>query len=187
MERPDRTGLPGRSPRAWLAATPRWQVAMLVASVACVVVGGAAWLAQDAAPAPVPGGAGTDGLGGGAGTFVPTDPGRRPPPGDAAAPEPAAKGVARLGFGFLAGFGIGAFARAAMKLVAIVLGFFVAALLLLEYAGFVTVEWAAIDAAWDGFWARVGAELGDFQRFVTGRLPAAGLTGLGLYAGFRRR
>ena len=75
------------------------------------------------------------------------------------------------------------FLRAAIKVAAIAVGFFIVMLFLLEYGDFVSVNWQAIDSSWSDFWSSVGDEWGDFQTFLTGRLPSAALAGVGLYVG----
>lgn len=179
-----------RTLAAWLRAMPRWKKGMVGAAAAAFAIGGIWWLvAGGSAPAPGTGGGGGPGMtGSGAAGFVPsgthTGTGNGTP--TATASEPAAKGVFRLGSSFLVGFCIGAFVRTAVKMASIAIGFFLVALFLLDQGGFVTVDWTAIDQAWGSFWSRVGEEWGDFQTFVTGRLPAAGLATLGLYAGFKK-
>ncbi len=179
---------PTRTFAAWLAAMPRWKKVMVGSSLICALVGGTLLLLhQGEAATTVSAGGGRPGMG--SATFLPsnapsgTGTGSTTP---ATGEEPAAKGIFRLGFSFLVGFCMGSFVRAAVKLASVAVGFFLVALFLLDQAGFVTVDWSAIDQAWSGFWANVGREWGDFQRFFTGRLPAAGLATLGLYAGFKR-
>jgi uncharacterized membrane protein (Fun14 family) len=167
--------------RAWFLAMPRWKKVMLGAGVATTVLGGVLLLASGDAPPPAGGGPR-----GGSGLGAQFAPGGSQPGTTAPGEEPAAQGVFRLGSSLVAGFCIGAFVRAAVKTVAIVVGFFLVGMFLLERAAFVVVDWTAIDAAWNGFWSKVGDEWGDFTRFATGRLPAAGLATFGLYAGFRR-
>lgn len=184
-ERPPRPGDAPRTFAAWFSAMPRWKKGLLGAAALCAVAGGVLLL-LDHGDAATPASAGGTGPAGGAG-FVPSGTGT----GGGSAPtvpgeEPAAKGVFRLGSSFLVGFCMGAFVRAAVKIASIAVGFFFVALFALERADFVVVDWSAIDQAWSGFWAAVGEEWGDFHRFVTGRLPAAGLASLGLWAGFKR-
>ncbi len=102
------------------------------------------------------------------------------------ADEPAAKGVFRLGFSFIAGFCLGAFVRAMLRLAAIAFGFWLAMTFVLSYYGLVVVDWHAIEGVWDRFTTNVGNEWGDFQRFVTGSLPAAGLATTGLVVGLKK-
>lgn len=187
-----------RAPRGFvdhLRGQPRWKIVALCLAGLCAVGGGLFWLAAGDAPPPVaggsggssallPNGAGSSFLPGGSGTGTGGGSGGG---GAATAEEPAAKGVFRLGFSFVAGFCIGAFVRSALKIAAIAVGFCLVVVVLLENSGFLTVEWQAIDTAWNGFWARVGEEWSSFERFLTGRLPAAGLATFGLVTGFRRR
>ncbi|HLQ36431.1 MAG TPA: FUN14 domain-containing protein [Planctomycetota bacterium] len=170
---------------AWLRAMPRWKQLLLASAVLCLAGGGVMWLLPG-------GGGGSSGTGPtehGTGALPSTLlPGEHPPPGQpsAAQGEPAAQGVFRLGFSFLTGFCVGSFVRAMLKLVALVLGALLLLLLLLGYAGLIEVHWQAIDTLWQRFWSNVGAEWGDFQRFMTGSLPAAGLAALGLFAGLKK-
>lgn len=100
--------------------------------------------------------------------------------------SPAAKGVFRLGFSFVAGFCLGSFVRAALRTAAIAFGFWLALTFVLAYFGLVTVDWNAIDSLWDRFTANVAAEWTDFRTFVTGSLPAAGLATTGIVVGLKR-
>lgn len=172
---------------------PRWKKGLVGGALAVAVLGGVWLLVQGGGDAAATGNPTGDPTGGGAppggAGFLPG--GTRTGEAGGGSPaasggEPAAKGVFRLGSSFLIGFCVGAFVRAAVKIAAITVGFFLVGLFLLDQAGFVVVDWAAIDQAWSGFWARVGDEWGDFQQFMTGRLPAAGLVGLGLYTGFKK-
>lgn len=100
--------------------------------------------------------------------------------------EPASKGLFRIGFSFLAGFSIGTFLRAVLKLAMIVLGFWLLTTFLLAYAGLMTVEWDQIDALWNQFTESIQGEWGGFQSFMLGSLPAAGLAATGLIIGLKR-
>jgi uncharacterized membrane protein (Fun14 family) len=176
--------------RAWSASLPRWKKITLIADVAFVVVAGAVSLAttgslgSSGGAAPPPGGGPmlgpssslVNGAGGGSGAG-----------GTAPAAEPASKGVFRLGFSFLAGFCIGAFVRAALKVAAIAFGFWLLATMALSYFDVLTVDWTAISSLWDRFAANVEREWGSFQTFVTGSLPAAGLAVTGLALGLKRK
>ncbi|GAB4136167.1 MAG: hypothetical protein Fur0037_00540 [Planctomycetota bacterium] len=163
------------SPREWLSSIPRWQWILLGAAVSAMAIGGV-WMLVQQNPAPsVPPEGGSSLLPGGA------------PPAAGPAPEPAARGVFRLGFSFVAGFCLGAFLRATLRVAAIAFGFWLLATFLLSFYGLVEVHWARIDELWSRFWSGVGDEWTDFQRFVTGSLPAAGLAVLGLALGLRRR
>jgi uncharacterized membrane protein (Fun14 family) len=169
--------------RQWLRDMPRWKkVAVGVALTTVVVAGVWTLTVSDATPAAA-GGAGstselrTSLLEGGASAGADTA---------GLAAEPASKGVFRLGFSFLAGFCIGSFLRATLKVAAIALGFWLLMTLVLGYYGLVDVDWQAIDSVWERFTSNVAAEWGSFQRFMTGSLPATGLVITGLGIGLKR-
>ncbi len=171
---------PERGFRAWLRALPRWKKITVGVALVTVVVAGALSLASGGTPA---GGGGSGGpMSGLSSNLV-----ERPAAGGApAAGEPAAKGVFRIGFSFLAGFCIGAFLRAALKVAAIAFGFWLLATMALSYYGVLAVDWTAISSLWDRFAGNVSEEWGSFQSFVTGSLPAAGLAVAGLAMGLKR-
>ena len=167
----------------WLRQMPRWKKIALGAAVGAVVVGAVWTLLQPAAPTPLgPSPVQPSGLNA---NLVPgveggTHPGAQP------VEEPAAKGVFRLGFSFLAGFCLGAFVRATLRVASIAFGFWLAMTLVLSYYGLVVVDWQAIDGVWNRFTTNVENEWGSFQRFMTGSLPAAGLAVAGLATGLKR-
>lgn len=167
---------PQRSLGQWLADMPRWKKVALGIGLVTVVVGGVWSLAH--------GGSGDAGSGrsGLTAQLAPSAGGG----GAAPAEEPAAKGVFRLGFSFLAGFCIGSFVRAALRVVAIAVGFWLLMTILLAYFDLVVVDWHAIEGVWDRFAANVEREWGTFQTFLTGSLPAAGLAVTGLAIGLKR-
>ena len=92
----------------------------------------------------------------------------------------------RLGFSFIAGFCLGSFLRATLKIAAIAFGFWLLMTFLLAYYGIVVVDWHAMDSLWNRFASNVGQEWGSFQTFITGSLPAAGLATAGLAIGLKR-
>lgn len=157
---------------------PRWKKVALGVALTTVAVG-AVWSLASGDATGTGGGAGQSGL---TAQFQPGGPGST----GTAAEEPAAKGVFRLGFSFLAGFCIGSFVRAALRVVAIALGFWLVMTVVLSYYGLVVVDWHAIEGVWDRFAANVEHEWGNFQRFLTGSLPAAGLAVTGLAVGLKR-
>lgn len=177
---------PPEAPRtfgAWLREMPRWKKIAVGVALGTVVVGGVLSLsAGEAAPtgAGNMSGLSTNLVGGqtgggqpGTGTPVPT-------------PEPAAKGVFRLGFSFLAGFCLGSFIRSTLKIAAVAFGFWLFLTLVLSYYGILVVDWNAMDSLWNRFAANVEQEWGSFQSFITGSLPAAGLAATGLAIGLKR-
>ena len=174
------------SPRGfvgWIRAMPRWEKLALAAAIAMVVVGAVWMLASPAASEPSAAPAGTPP---GLATSLSSGNNTDPVAGAPAKEESAAKGVFRLGFSFLAGFCLGAFVRATLRIAAIAFGFWLAMTFVLAYYGLVVVDWQAIEGVWDRFTTNVGNEWGDFQRFITGSLPAAGLATTGLCVGLKK-
>lgn len=173
------TAKPNRTFGSWLKDMPTWKKLAVAAAIATVVIGGVMSLS---APPPsgtsgnlsglsssLTGGTTSGGVGSGAGQE-----------------EPAAKGVFRLGFSFIAGFCIGSFIRSTLKVAAIAFGFWLFLTLVLSYYGILVVDWQAMDTLWNRFASNVEQEWGSFQRFMTGSLPAAGLAVAGLAIGLKR-
>ncbi|MBL8756581.1 MAG: FUN14 domain-containing protein [Planctomycetes bacterium] len=165
---------------AWLRTMPTWKKVTVAVALLAAIGGAVASFA--AGDAPVTAGGGN--LSGMSNSLLPGQPGSGNT--TTAAAEPAAKGVFRLGFSFLAGFCIGSFIRAAIKVAAIAFGFWLFLTFVLSQYGILTVDWNAIGSLWDRFAAAVEQEWGDFQRFMTGSLPAAGLAATGLVIGLKR-
>lgn len=174
-----------RSFGQWLREMPRWEKVVLLAAFATLVTGAVLMIVSPSAPAPSPVDPATGQTGLNA-NLVPDGPRSGTDQPATATEEPAAKGIFRLGFSFLAGFCLGAFVRAALKVVSIAIGFWLAMTFVLAYFGLVVVDWQAIDALWERFRGNVASEWGDFQGFVTGSLPAAGLAVAGLAIGLKR-
>jgi uncharacterized membrane protein (Fun14 family) len=172
-----------RSFGQWLRDMPRWKKVALGVASAAVVIGAVGMLVQ--------GGDATVATGGSAGrSDLTADLVREPAVGETAPPppagEPASKGVFRLGFSFVAGFCIGSFVRAAVRLVAIAFGFWLVMTIVLSHYGLVVVDWHAIGGVWDRFAASIADQWGDWQTFLTGSLPSAGLAIAGLAIGLKR-
>lgn len=173
-----------RSFREWLRDMPRWKKVSLLTAGALVVTGAVLMVvspaeAQHATNAAGPGSPLQS-------TLLPdqpTAPGTTP---TAAAEEPAAKGVFRLGFSFIAGFALGSFVRATLRIASIALGFWLAATLVLSYYGLVEVNWHGIDELWSRFCTNIESEWANFRTFATGSLPAAGLVTAGFVIGVKR-
>jgi len=160
---------------------PRWKKITTGVALLAVVTGGVMTLVQGE-PAPTGGDSNASGL---AASLIETPEGT----GGAAKPateEPASKGIFRLGFSFIAGFSIGTFLRAVLKLAAFMLGFWLVMTMLLSYSGLVEVKWDEIQALWDQFRDNIGNEWGNFQTFMLGSLPATGLAVTGLAIGLKR-
>lgn len=91
------------------------------------------------------------------------------------------------GFSFVVAFCVGYAMRVWLKLAALFLGTFLLGVFLLSYAGALDPDWAELEGWWNALAAHVEAQAADFKTFLTGSLPQAGLAGLGLVAGFKRR
>jgi len=185
MESPETApSTPPTSFREWLVQLPRWKKVAVGVGLAVMVTGGVLTLmSSGSAPPATTGTTGPDGA-----LAVGLVPDNYPGGTGAttAAEEPAAKGVFRLGFSFVAGFCIGSFMRAMLKVATIAFGFWLVFTMLLTYMGVLQVDWNAISGLWDRFAAAVESEWGSFQTFMTGSLPAAGLAVTGLAVGLKR-
>jgi uncharacterized membrane protein (Fun14 family) len=165
---------------------PRWKKVALLLATTAVVAGAVMMLvAPEATPTGPTSAGGTTDL---QANLLPGAPkgGSGTETAGATTAEPAAKGVFRLGFSFIAGFCLGSFVRATMKIASIAFGFWLAMTLVLSYYGLVVVDWTAIDQVWNRFCTNVENEWGNFQTFMTGSLPAAGLAVAGLGIGLKR-
>ena len=160
---------------SWLRTMPRWKKLAVAAAVVTIVVAGVISYGSPAA------GDGASGSMSGLNASL-VDGQRTLETGQ----EPAAKGVFRLGFSFLAGFCIGSFIRATLKVAAIAFGFWLFLTMVLSYYGIMTVDWSQMDSLWSRFSGNVESEWGNFQTFMTGSLPAAGLAITGLAVGLKR-
>lgn len=92
----------------------------------------------------------------------------------------------RLGFGFFAGFAIGYAARAFLRISILAAGLLLLGLFGLQYAGLISVDWAAMETVFDHVVNWLRTNTADFRNFITGQLPstAAGLGGL--LVGFKK-
>lgn len=173
---------PRRSFREWLREMPRWKKAAVGLALATAATGGLMTL-LNGDPTPAIGSA--DDMSGLRASLI-EDASQGSNSTEGTQTEPASKGLFRIGFSFLAGFSIGTFLRAVLKLAVIVLGFWLLTTFLLAYAGLMTVEWDQIDSLWNQFTNSIQSEWGDFQSFMLGSLPAAGLAATGLIIGLKR-
>ncbi len=132
-----------------------------------------------------------------AGPDQPTPPGDTPGP-DAApsaatdtAPvdpdSPWTPALLRGGLSFLVGFSLAYAVRTFIKIAVFFLGAWAASLFLLASLGWVEVHWTLIDAAFANWSSTIGAQFENAKTFITGSLPSAGMAGLGLVTGFRRK
>lgn len=174
----------------WIAARPRWEKIVLGAAT-LALVGGGIWSLLQGDPEPAQRATG-DGAGSALGSNLVGGGTRTTGGGEVAAAgedasEPAAKGFFRLGFSFLAGYCVGAFLRATLKIAAIAVGFWLLMTFALSYIGIVQVDWHAMQSLWDTFASNVESEWGNFQDFMLGSLPATGLAVTGFLIAIKRR
>ena len=120
-------------------------------------------------------------------------------PGETPAPETPTGGesvdvenawspaLLRGGLSFLVGFAVAYAARAFLKIAIFFLGVWAASLFLLSSLGWIEVHWSLIDVAFEGWSSHVGAQFESVKTFITGSLPSAGMAGLGLVTGIRRK
>lgn len=90
------------------------------------------------------------------------------------------------GFGAFLGFSLGYASRFFLRFVLVGVGAFFAGVMLMEYLGWVTVEWERIGAAFDRFLEIGEAQLASLQGFFASRLPAVGVTIAGFWVGWRK-
>jgi uncharacterized membrane protein (Fun14 family) len=121
-----------------------------------------------------------------------------PPAADApAAPAPAENDALNLhdlspfmlkgGFGLFIGFSIGFAIRAFLRLAVVITGFYFLVLSMMAYAGWVDIHWDLMGHQFSHLAETLGAQFESFKTFLTGAIPASGLTLTGLVAGLRRK
>ena len=167
----------------WLREMPRWKKITTGIALTATIAGGTLTLLTGD---PTPTDTVTGNMSGLNATLIAEQGGAGTESSATAAAEPASKGIFRLGFSFIAGFSIGTFLRAVLKLAAIVLSFWLVVTFLLTYAELMTVEWDQIDALWNQFVGSIEGEWGNFQALMLGSLPATGLAATGFVIGLRR-
>jgi len=118
-------------------------------------------------------------------SFVDAGAGAEEPVGEAAMPW--SSGLMTLGFSFFVGFAMGTLLRIFLRLSVIFAGLVFLALMGLQHVELITVNWVAMDEAFQGLSSRIADDFGELRTIVTGRLPQAGLAVLGLVTGFKRR
>lgn len=91
------------------------------------------------------------------------------------------------GFSFFVAFCVGYATRVWLKVTVLVFGTFFGGLFLLSYLGVISVDWDTIGTWYDDLASGISGEVADFRTFLAGSLPQAGLAGLGLLTGFKRR
>lgn len=174
---PEKAADKPRSLRGWIGDMPRWKKLSVITATAVMVTGVVLMIADPGT---------TAAEGGAAGAALQSNLADGQPDSATTAPEPAARGVFRLGFSFISGFALGSFLRAAVRIASIALGFWLAMTIGLAYFELVTVNWEGVDSLWSHFVANIESEWGSFRTFITGSLPAAGLVTVGFAMGIKR-
>jgi uncharacterized membrane protein (Fun14 family) len=93
----------------------------------------------------------------------------------------------RGGVGFFVGFALGFVLRSLYKLSLAFMGLLFLVLFGLSYINFITVHWDTIQTQFDQWGITLQRQFENFKTFVLGALPSAGLTAVGLLAGFKRK
>ena len=93
----------------------------------------------------------------------------------------------RGGVSFFVTFCLAFALRSFLRLAAIFIGIWALSVFLMSHAGWVTVDWNAIDSQFTGWTHNLGAQFQSLQTFIKGSLPSTGLAGLGLFTGFKAR
>ncbi|MGH7132344.1 MAG: hypothetical protein ACREJO_10410 [Phycisphaerales bacterium] len=92
----------------------------------------------------------------------------------------------KLGFSFAAAYVVAFALRAFFNFTLASLGFFIAALIGLQYAGVMEVKWHAGGEQFDTFIGWLGHQVSSLSQLVTGVLPSGLAGGLGVWSGWRR-
>lgn len=103
------------------------------------------------------------------------------------ASDPVSWALLKGGFGFFVGFCVGFAARTLLRFSALVIGGYFLTLIALSGLGWIEVRWDTMREQFDHFVTVWGPELESFETFLAGKIPLAGATVAGLYAGLRRR
>lgn len=91
------------------------------------------------------------------------------------------------GFGLFLGFAIGFAIRAFLRLAVIVAGFYLLLLVMMAYAGWVEVRWDLLSDQFSNLASTLGGQLTSLKAFLTGAIPASGLTVAGFTIGLRKK
>ncbi len=93
----------------------------------------------------------------------------------------------RGGFGFFVGFAVGLVLRIFFRVSIVVIGLNLLLLFGLSYMGWLEVHWETIEAQFDQWMLSLEQQFTQFKTFISGSLPTLGLSGVGLFTGFRKR
>ena len=93
----------------------------------------------------------------------------------------------RGGFGFFVGFAIGLALRIFLRLSIVFIGLNLLLLFGLSYMGWLEVHWETIGSQFYQWKLSLEEQFTEFKTFISGSLPTVGLSGAGLFTGFRKR
>ena len=93
----------------------------------------------------------------------------------------------RGGVGFFIGLAVGFALRTLYKVSMVVIGFVLLAFVGFSYVGWVEVHWDAVQADMSNWGTVIEGEFTGFKNFLLGTLPSVGLSGLGIFTGFRKK
>lgn len=96
-------------------------------------------------------------------------------------------GLFKLGFSFTAAYIVGFALRGFFNFTLASLGFFIAAIIGLQYAGVMEVKWHAGSEQFDTFIGWLGHQVSSLRQLVTGALPSGVAGGFGVWSGWRRK
>jgi uncharacterized membrane protein (Fun14 family) len=95
--------------------------------------------------------------------------------------------LARCGASYLGGFVIGWVCRRAIKITALAAGAILALIALLKSAGWIDLDWSAIERDVSQSLTWLLGEADSLKQLLTGYLPAAGAGTAGAFFGFRKK
>lgn len=167
---------------------PPWTARSVQVAALIMLLGVVFWVRDRwrAAEAPAPAAATSSSTSTG---FAPTSTGSPAPDAarEAGVSERRVPATFRFGAGYLGGFFLGWGFRRFLKATTLIAGAGIAGIGLLKWTGWIEADWAGVEEA-------VRSSLGSLQRgaegvkeFLTGHLPSATATTVGLFLGFRRR
>ncbi len=91
------------------------------------------------------------------------------------------------GFGLFIGFAIGFAMRAFLRLAIVITGFYLLVLTMMAYAGWIEIHWNLMENQFTRLLSSLGTQFESFKSFLTGAIPASGLTAAGFVVGLRRK
>jgi uncharacterized membrane protein (Fun14 family) len=127
---------------------------------------------------------------------LPSIPGDPPVHDPVPAPESTARSLemndlspfmVKGGFGLFIGFAIGFAMRAFLRLAIVIIGFYLLVLTMMAYAGWIEIHWNLLEGQFNNLLSSLGQQFESLRTFLTGAIPASGLTLVGLVVGLRRK